>query len=905
MFRFLWIFLFGLILLSFVDLLAQDCPDTRLLAVSRGNMPASTSEPDILSDGEGGFWMIFRIRNYEDNWSRLRIQKVDALGKTQFREPGLEISTLPGEQSQHAAIAYPGFLSIVWRQAPDAVSPGDIYFQTISDQGHKMLNEKGLPVCIAPGNQLSPRLLNKRPEEEIYLVWEDEREGENLPKVYIQKFTSAQSLHWQDNGTLVANTDFPQKRPVLCEDSRGGVYVAWEDYRSRTGWQLWFQSFTPEGTPRYGPTGSQLLRSDASSQGQAMIAPDGFGGFIFACQKMDVVNFEMDIYYGRINHSGQRVYQYPACSAFGEQRNPLLIVRTTEVLLTWEDKRNPSWDIYGQYISLRDGSVQWEFNGLPLADGDAEQLHAGLISSLEFNDMMMVWQDEEDIHAQKLNVFGERLWQPQGIQVCSESGRQIHPRICRNGSGGCWISWTDYREGVKVYFQHLNREGLFLQKAQGSTFIQDPEALNGTGIESLSVLITHQDSMWVLWEDYRKGTNDPDIYITKCHNDGQSLFVENGLPVCTEIGEQTRPVMVPDLEGGVWVVWIDRRNDRDEDIYYQHLSPGGFPYFPITGRVLVSAPRSQAQLQVRADGKGGFWAAWTDAREFKTQGFDVFVQRVLSDGNVFFEPGGLRISEGNHDSHTPVLAPGSEGEVGLLFMDNMDKQFNLLFQVLTPNGSALFSAGPIAVSPSIAHQRYPALIQWEDAWVMAWSEEYAGQGNDRILIKRIHRSGQTLSPEQPIRISTGSGRQLRPQFSPYADSALLISWQEDTGVPDEGVVLRCKALDVSNLQSFREEGRFVARLSDEKEGLHVAWHVAAQKSLLAWTEKKTYRKAAWTTQPSIRPSIPDAYNKGCDSRFEQRNVRVLPLNEAQEFMLIWSEIRDANERIYCRRIALE
>lgn len=883
---------------------AQDCPDMRMLAVSRGEKPASASQPFLHADGQGGYWMIFTLRGYEDTQNRLLVQRVDALGKTLFREPGLEVSSLEGDQSEPTAQVFKGSLYLTWRQIAEAGSEGDIYLQQFEANGNIPLSSAGLLICTAPGNQHHPviQVLATGEVVDVYVAWGDERKGELLPDVRIQK-VSGGTLQWNPEGLSVARSDKPRKSPVLCEDTRGGVYLIWEDYRSGTGWQLWYQSYSPQGHPRYGSEGNLLMRPDASSQTALMAVPDGFGGFFFTCEKMDIVNFETDIYFGRIQHNGQLVYQYAACSAFGEQKNPRLSQRISEVILTWEDKRSGNWDVWGQYITIRDGRPQWEHNGIPLADGSEDQTNAGMFSTVEYNDILMVWSESATIRAQKLNVFGERLWNPSGVVVGNHPGRQENPALCRNGEGGCWIAWTDYREGVKVYFQHLSISGTALQRAEGVTFIRDPEQHSGTGIENLSLLQASGDSLWVVWEDYRKGPNDPDIYLAKTGPDGIGLFVDNGLPVCTEVGEQTRPQMISDGAGGIWVVWVDRRNNRDEDVYYQHIMPGGYPYFPVTGRVLVSAPRSQAQVQIKPDGRGGFWAVWTDAREYKNQGFEVYLQRVNARGEIEEEPGGLRLSQGNHDSHTPVLASGPDGSVGLLWMDNANGYFNIRMQVFFSDGQRLFEESGKTVSPALAHQRQPALTFHQDHWLLAWSEERYGQGRDRIFLLPIHVSGQLAGPGDGFRMSTGSGRQLRPGFTLGNDTSVLLTWQEQSERPDEGVMIRCRRLIAEKWEHQSDAGRLVARLTDEKEGVLAVWHSGLSRYLISWTEQKTKKTAVWTQEPYPTGAIPDRYEIICPSRFPQRGPKGIPLGQNSIYW-VWAESRDTHDFIYRRMMEI-
>jgi hypothetical protein len=96
----------------------------------------------------------------------------------------------------------------------------------------------------------------------------------------------------------------------------------------------------------------------------------------------------------------------------------------------------------------------------------------------------------------------------------------------------------------------------------------------------------------------------------------------------------------------------------------------------------------------------------------------------------------------------------------------------------------------------------------------------------------------------------------------------------------------------------------VARLSDEKDAIHLNWHVSLQRFLISWTEKKTWSAAAFTLEPEPRLSIPDSYKKACDSKFSQRMVKIFPGNH-HGLNLLWAEKRDEYEYILMRPLSAD
>jgi len=899
------IFIFLLIVLTGFRIMAQNCPDTRVLALSRGELPSASTDPLILPDGTGGFWMIYRNRKQEDLYSRIRIQKLTALGQPVFQGESHEISDIPGDQSQVDAYA-DGLLglTLVWRQENKIGESGDLWIQRIGVRGKREFGDTGTRICDAEGEQRAPKI--QAGEKGVaYVVWEDERLGEKFTTIYGQKISLNGQPAWGSSGKLICTHTALKKQAIVCEDARGGIYVLWQDYRSGTGWQLWYQSLTPQGICRYETDGLMLLRPENASQTSALMVPDGFGGFFFVCEKMDVLNYETDLYFGRVIHTGQLNYQYSLCTAFGEQKNAVLAVKNGEAIVLWEDKRNGNWDIYGQYISITTGSQHWQHNGVPVADSPENETRPAVMATLEFNDILLCWakggSSPEDIFAQKLSNFGERLWEYEGVPVCTDLSVQQSPVLCRNGEGGCWLAWTDFRHGSgsRVYFQHLNRNGFALQKKNGSTFILDKENRNHSGIENLQVRRSSKAHIWVVWEDYRKGPNDPDLYFGILKNGDTPEALESGIPLCTAPFEQTRPALASDKEGGLWIAWIDRRNGKDEDIYIQHIASDGKLKFEEGGKLLAGAPRSQAQIQIKPDTKGGVWLAWTDARNYESSGFDIYIQHISAQGLFRFETHGKALSNGRQDSHTPVLATSSTGDAGLVWMDNRNGYFNVWFAVLESSSPYISEPSPVALS--LSHQRQPALIRHTEGWMIAWSEERYGQSKDKIYWLILDEKGRKSEEKHSARIAYTSERQVRPSLLHGKDGEILVAWQELTERADEGVHLRARILKPDEEQSISEHGKLIARLTHEKENIHLSFHTQTDKFLLGWIEHKTRMTASWSHLNEELKFIPDKYTAVCPAGFPQRNLRIVPTGK-NEALFFWVESRDDFEKILVRKI---
>ena len=110
--------------------------------------------PQIVSDGMCGAiicWEDFRLAGA---WgpSDVYAQRVDGEGYLRWEEGGLPVSIAPGSQIEPKMISDgSGGAIIVWQDT--RADEGDIYAQRVKRTGETVWGEGGVPVCTAPGVQ--------------------------------------------------------------------------------------------------------------------------------------------------------------------------------------------------------------------------------------------------------------------------------------------------------------------------------------------------------------------------------------------------------------------------------------------------------------------------------------------------------------------------------------------------------------------------------------------------------------------------------------------------------------------------------------------------------------------------------------------------------------------------------
>ncbi len=408
---------------------------------------------------------------------------------------------------------------ITWRDYRGATT--DIYAQRVSASGNIQAVQNGTAICTATGNQLEP-LICADNEGNAIIAWEDGRSAEL--DIYAQKVNSSVDVQWNPNGIAVCSAIDYQDFLSLCSDGSGGALLAWMDSRVDPSYDIYAQKIDSLGTAKWTPNGVAICTL-ASTQYHPQICSDGAGGAIIVWEDYRV-SADPDIYAQRIDSSGIANWTtngVAICTADGDQDWPQICSDGAGgAFIIWPDSRNGDYDIYAQRINSS-GNFQWAANGTPVCNEETTQQSPILCRDYS-GGAIIAWPDKRkgdyDVYAQKVDLAGNIKWNANGTVICSASTDQICVALCSDGSGGAFISWTDYRGANEdIYAQRIDSSGRCL-------WMQD-----GVGICQANITQTKPDICYVggesaiiAWQDGRTGLFG-DIYAQKVQDDHTLVYL--------------------------------------------------------------------------------------------------------------------------------------------------------------------------------------------------------------------------------------------------------------------------------------------------------------------------------------------------------------------------------------------
>jgi len=427
----------------------------------------------------------------------------------------------------------------------------------------------------------------------------------------------------------------------------------------------------------------------------------------------------------------------------GKQRNPAIACSPEgRCLSVWEDSRDGSWSIYGQWIVNGEPASE----NFPISSAFGEQRNPAVAYNHSSDEYLVVWWDDRDRIMTGYNIYG-RLIASDGetggsdCPIVTAAGDQHHPDV--------------------VY--------------------------NSTLSEYL-----------VIWQDLRYG--DWDIHARRVSSDCTlpgNEFVVSGVP-----GRQWHPAVAYDnINGQYLAVWWDNRNSQSsgDDIYGQVFSFDGTlvgSNFPVS-----IADGLQAYPDVAWNGaEHQYLTVWADNRNSTSTGFDIYAQRISAQGELLDSEGtpgadpaiNLAISTAASDQDRPVVAYNVEANQYLTaWQDLRHGDWDIFAQLVSSNGELLDRAGspgadpavnfPVSANPS--SQEAPALAYSQNKYIAVWqdSRHYDFVEED-IYGQQISDDGEILDSSFPLVTA------LSPQTFPVAayDGVhnYLVAWQDARNLED-------------------------------------------------------------------------------------------------------------------------
>jgi hypothetical protein len=389
---------------------------------------------------------------------------------------------------------------VVWQDGRNGDYDLDVYGARVTPTGH-VLDGDGIAISQSlDWRQFSPAL--GFGGTNFLVAWHDSRNSQFEPDIYGARVTTDGTVV-DTSGFVVAQSARGQYSPATAFDGTNFLAV-WED--DRNGYtDIYGARVTPSGTV-LDPTGIAIAQAQ-EWQYEPAIAFDG-ANFLAVWQDYRSNPDDPDIYGARVALDGTVLDPggIVISDAPNRQGQPALAFDGANYLVTWQDFRNGSYDIYGTRVTPA-GTVL-DPAGIAVAVVPNRQGNPGL--GFDGTNSLVVWEDDHskpglpDIYGTRVTRSGTVL-DPDGIAITRASNGQHNPALDFDGTNFL-VVWDDDRSSAwpDIYGARVTTGGTVLDT--GSIAIS-----RGSKDQFAPAVAFDGTNFLVVYEDYR-GSNNPDIY---------------------------------------------------------------------------------------------------------------------------------------------------------------------------------------------------------------------------------------------------------------------------------------------------------------------------------------------------------------------------------------------------------
>jgi hypothetical protein len=367
----------------------------------------------------------------------------------------------------------------------------------------------------------------------------------------------------------------------------------------------------------------------------------------------------------------------------------------------------------------------------------------------------------------------EAEWIEDGTPICTEQYAQQYMQIIEDGHGGAILVWADYRTPTPpylyhdIYAQRIDKRGNELWAAGGIPICTD------TLSQYMPQIVPDGYGNFIIaWTDVRTGFSD--IYAQRIDIDGNALWTEGGIAVCSATNNQDYLRMIPAEGGGAIIAWQDWRSGSNWDIYAQKIDTSGTALWTPNGVGACTHASSQDDLEIATNGNGGVYLVWEDTRNGN---YDIYLNMITSAGGIYCTSDGYPVCTNVNSQFDPAIVPDGNGDVVIIWVDNRNGNNDIFAQKMSGCYNS-WTADGIAVCTAANTQNYPILVPYGDyTYIAAWRDTRGGTDAD-LYAQKIGFFGNMLWTADGKPICTAFRDQYINDAKEDAAGNLVFTWMD-------------------------------------------------------------------------------------------------------------------------------
>jgi hypothetical protein len=392
-------------------------------------------------------------------------------------------------------------------------------------------------VCLDPTQQFGVALASGTTN--WLLAWHDSRNG---PKDVYGIRVGTDGEVEDPQAFLISRAAGDQSSPTMAFDGTNFLAV-WHEWKSTSGYDIRGVRLDLGGVV-LDPAGIAISTGTADEMYPAI----DFDGTNFLVTWQDDRGGSNDIYGARVTSDGTVLDAsgIPISAVTGAQEYPALAFDGSVYLVVWQDKRGSTYDIYASRVTA--GGTVLNPAGIVISNASRDQAQPAV--AFDGANHLVVWHDARNVYN---DIYGSRVTSggmvldSSGIAISSEVLAQECPALAYDGTNYA-VTWQDRRDGsdYEIYLSRVTVDGTVVDS--GGVIVSD-----AADDQLYPAIVFNNRQFLVVWQDIR-GSNDYDIYGARVDQSG-TVLDPSGLTVSSAQHDQVVPALCSTSFGQVLIAY--------------------------------------------------------------------------------------------------------------------------------------------------------------------------------------------------------------------------------------------------------------------------------------------------------------------------------------------------------------
>ncbi len=428
-------------------------------------------------------------------------------------------------------------------------------------------------------------------------------------------------------------------------------------------------------------------------------------------------------------------------------------------------------------------NAQWSMNpsiNTPICTATGKQIDMRMMEDGK-GGAFITWKDYRtttnipDIYIQRVNAKGIALWTNNGIALCTDSADQSTPNITTDMKGGAIVAWSDWRSYIErdIYAQRVDSNGQILWTINGAN-VTDSSARE----HSEKIISDGHGGIIIIFEkQVYTTTSHWEIWAQRLDSSGTKKWGKGGVSLSLSNTNKRNHKVQKDRNGGAFIVWQDLNIAGNYDVYGQHINANGILLWGNNGKAICNATGDQINAKIDPDSiNNGAFIAWQDTRN--STDYDIYIQRVDSNGNSIWNTNGVVVSNANNNqSALDLMSISTTNETIITWKDNRNGDYDIYAQKLNSNGIAQWTANGKVICNSLKDQINPNICTDENKGaIIVWQDSSAGDWN--VMAQKIDNNGVIQWANNGEIVSNATNEQSSPKNVTDGKGGSIFAWQD-------------------------------------------------------------------------------------------------------------------------------